>query len=111
MKVLAVLLNNYFPNGIINTNYINKIDIYDKSQNKEDLINKICVDLIQKLEILENDYIFLFNGKRIPINKDSIKNLIKQIITEDEDRKIMIHHKCGSAFGRYYLYVYSINLK
>lgn len=111
MKVLAVLLNNYFPNGIINTNYINKIDIYNKDQSKEDLIDKICIDLMQKLEILVNDYIFLFNNKRILINKDSIKNLIKQIITEDEDRKIIIHHKCGSAFGRYYLCIYTINLK
>ena len=107
MELIIVLLQNYSPPGIIKHNYINKINAYNKQQEKSQLINKIYNDLLQKLPVL-NDYMYYYDNTNIAINESSTQDLINKIINNNEDVIIFIHHKKGSAFGRYYLYVYSV---
>lgn len=111
MKLLAIMLNNYFPAGVIRSDYINKIDVYDREQEQSILIQKICNDLFKKLPMLDQYVFFSSTGKQTVINETTIKNFITQALETNADQNVLICHKNGSALGRYYLHVYSITSK
>lgn len=107
--IIVIFLQNYVPRGIIPHNFINKINAYNKNQNKDQLINKITNDLFIKVKDL-NKYIIHYNNELMNISHNSIKELITQLINDNCDQQIIISHKDGSAFGRYYLYFYMTSI-
>ena len=109
MKVLIAFLQNYVPKGLISYEYINKALVYDLSQDKQQLIQKMYNDLIKKQEQLDQ-YQYLYKDNLIDITKDSIHVLIEDIINDGQDVTIPIFNEKGSAFGRYILYIYSTEL-
>ena len=91
--VAVVYLQNFSPKGIIKNDFINKVNIYDK------------------IYELLNDYVYILNDKKIIITQQSIKDLITKLVNDNIDQSIIIHHKNGSANGRYTLYYYLTNIQ
>ena len=92
MNVLVVYLQNYFPKGVIDSNYCNKVDIYSIEQS--DLIEKIYKNLLQKLDMFDQ-YVCLIDNKKVIVNKDINLPIINQQ---------------GSANGAYHLFIYHSNV-
>ena len=108
--IVVMLVQYYYPKGIIPDDYINKVCIYNK--NDKNLEQKMYDDFVLKMDQMDGYYI-LYKDKSYAVNKENMRFIFKQIYNElnSSDINLIYNIKEKSQSNHYKLIIYSTYIR